>query len=81
MRGLYDLLFPGAEFLKIGGMRDMSTQNVFEILDAINVNDYTEVKDTGKAKLTYLSWSKAWEEVKKRFPEATYYCNHRGYFP
>ena len=50
----------------------MSTQNVFEILDAINVNDYTEVKDTGKAKLTYLSWSKAWEEVKKRFPTATY---------
>lgn len=50
----------------------MSTQNVFKILDAINVNDYTEVKDTGKTKLTYLSWSKAWEEVKKRFPEATY---------
>ena len=50
----------------------MSTQNVFEILDAINVNDYTEIKDTGKVKLTYLSWSKAWEEVKKRFPGATY---------
>lgn len=33
-------------------------QSVFETLDAINVNDYTETKDTGRTKLTYLSWSK-----------------------
>ena len=57
----------------------MSTQNVFETLNAINVNDYTELKDTGRAKLTYLSWSKAWEEVKKRFPAATYEIRRFGF--
>lgn len=53
-------------------------QSVFETLDAINVNDYTEVKDTGKTKLTYLSWSKAWEEVKKRYPCTTYEIKRFG---
>lgn len=53
-------------------------QSVFETLDAINVNDYTEVKDAGKTKLTYLSWSKAWEEVKKRYPCATYEIKRFG---
>lgn len=57
----------------------MGTQSVFETLNAINVNDYTELKDTGKAKLTYLSWSKAWEEVKKRFPQATYDIKRFGF--
>lgn len=47
-------------------------QNAFEILNAVNVNEHTEVKDTGKAKLTYLSWAWAWAEVKKRFPNASY---------
>ena len=53
-------------------------QSVFETLDAINVNDYTETKDTGRTKLTYLSWSKAWEEVKKRYPCATYEIKRFG---
>lgn len=44
----------------------------FEILNAVNVNGHTEVKDTGKTKLTYLSWAWAWAEVKKRFPMASY---------
>ena len=44
----------------------------FDILNAVNVNEHTEVKDTGKVKLTYLSWAWAWAEVKKRFPEARY---------
>lgn len=52
--------------------------NVFNTLNAINVNDYTEQKDTGKTKLTYLSWSKAWEEVKKIYPEATYTIRRFG---
>ena len=47
-------------------------KSAFEILNAINVNDHTEVKDTGSAKLTYLSWAWAWAEVKKKFPDATY---------
>lgn len=44
----------------------------FEILNSVNVNGHTEVKDTGKTKLTYLSWAWAWAEVKKRFPLASY---------
>lgn len=49
-----------------------SKKSAFEILNAINVNDHTEVKDTGKVKLTYLSWAWAWAEVKKAYPEANY---------
>ena len=45
---------------------------VFDVLNAINVNEHTEVKDTGSTKLTYLSWAWAWAEVKKKFPDATY---------
>ena len=44
----------------------------FDILNAVNVNEHTETKDTGKVKLTYLSWAWAWSEVKKRFPNASY---------
>lgn len=47
-------------------------KTAFEILNAVNVNEHTEVKDTGKVKLTYLSWAWAWAEVKKRFPTAFY---------
>lgn len=47
-------------------------KNTFDILNAVNVNEHTEVKDTGKVKLTYLSWAWAWSEVKKRFPDASY---------
>ena len=36
----------------------------FEVLNAVNVNEHTEVKDTGKTKLTYLAWAWAWAEVK-----------------
>ena len=42
--------------------------NVFEKLSAINVNDKVEKKSN----LTYLSWSFAWAEVKKAYPDATY---------
>ena len=47
-------------------------KTVFDTLNAVNVNEHTEVKDTGKTKLTYLSWAWAWAEVKKKFPDATY---------
>lgn len=52
--------------------------SVFETLNGINVNDYTEKKDTGQTTLTYLSWSKAWEEVKKIYPDATYQIKRFG---
>lgn len=43
-------------------------KNVFEVLNAINVNGHTESKNG----LTYLSWAWAWAEVKKAFPLASY---------
>lgn len=48
-------------------MSDTET-SVFKILNAINVNDKVEKKQD----LTYLSWSDAWSEVKKLYPEANY---------
>jgi hypothetical protein len=48
----------------------MSKQkSVFETLSAVNVNDKVEKK----GKLTYLSWAWAWGEVKKRYPDASYW--------
>ena len=43
-------------------------KEIFEELYHLNVNDYTEDKNG----LTYLTWSYAWAEVKKRYPNATY---------
>lgn len=45
---------------------------VFDELNAINVNDKTEKKKSGSSELTYLSWTWAWTEVKKRYPDAHY---------
>ena len=42
--------------------------SVFEVLNAINVNEHTEKKNG----ITYLSWAWAWAELKKRCPDATY---------
>lgn len=47
---------------------DMEKKSVFQVLNAINVNEHTEVKNG----LTYLSWAWAWSEVKKLYPNATY---------
>lgn len=43
-------------------------QSYFEVLNGINVNDKTEVKEG----LTYLSWSFAVGEVLKKYPDMTY---------
>lgn len=45
---------------------------VFDELNAINVNSHTEKKTSGGTELTYLSWTWAWAEVKKRYPDANY---------
>lgn len=45
-----------------------TTTNVFETLNAVNVTNKVKTKNG----LTYLSWSSAWAEVKKRFPDATF---------
>lgn len=52
--------------------------NYFKQLNDVNVNEHTEKKGG----LTYLSWAWAWQEIKKRHPEATYtiYENADGLF-
>ena len=52
-------------------------KSVFETLSQINVNDKVEKKNG----LTYLSWSYAWAELKKHYPEAIYtiYENDNGW--
>lgn len=59
----------------------MTETNYFRTLNAIDVNDHTEVKDTGKRKLTYLSWAWAWTEIKSLYPDSTYkvYENKDGW--
>jgi len=44
------------------------TNSVFATLSAINLNDKVEKKSN----LTYLSWTYAWSEVKKHYPDANY---------
>lgn len=48
------------------------TNEVFNNLFAINVNEHTEKKKVGNTELTYLSWAYAWAEVKKLYPDAQY---------
>lgn len=50
--------------------------SVFDELSSINVNEHTEVKDNGQTKLTYLSWVWAWQQVKKKYPDANYEVRH-----
>ena len=51
--------------------------SVFDVLNAINVNEHTEKKNG----LTYLSWAWAWSKVKEHFPDAYYtiYENANGW--
>ena len=57
-------------------MEQKKEKSVFEVLNAINVNEHTEKKN-GQ---TYLSWTWAWAEVKKHYPDAFYtiYENANG---
>ena len=52
--------------------KEETSISIVDELSSINVNGHTEKKRTGSTELTYLSWSWAWAEVKKRYPEATY---------
>lgn len=51
--------------------------NYFQTLFDVNVSDKIEKKNG----LSYVSWSYAWAEIKKRFPDATYtvYENREGW--
>lgn len=53
-------------------MTEKKELTAFEKLCERNVNDYTEKKNG----LTYLSWTYAWKEFKKAYPEATYTITH-----
>ena len=44
----------------------------FKELFALNVNEHVEKKKSGSTELTYLSWSWAWAEFKKVYPDATF---------
>lgn len=46
----------------------MADINYFEVLNSVDCSKFVEKKNN----LTYLSWSFAWQELKKRFPESTY---------
>ena len=46
-------------------------EKVKSVFDTLNEIDVSE-KTAKKGNLTYLSWSDAWGEVKKRFPDTTY---------
>ncbi len=48
------------------------TDDVYNALRIVDVTGHVEEKDTGKAKLKYLSWAWAWDEVRKRYPSASY---------
>lgn len=52
------------------------SENYFDELNRINVNDKTESKNG----LTYLSWAWAWSELKKHYPDSffTVYENRDG---
>lgn len=54
----------------------MDKKRVFEELSSLNVNEHTEKKEG----LTYLTWSWAWDEIKRHYPEASYtiWKNDRG---
>lgn len=45
---------------------------MFEDLYKVNVNGHTETLKQGKTELTYLSWTWAWAEIKKRYENAEY---------
>lgn len=50
----------------------MSVLSIFEELYSINVNDVVEERSDGNTTLKYLSWTFAWSEFKKKFPDAFY---------
>lgn len=45
---------------------------VFKTLKEIDVNEHVTQKKSGKTSLSYLSWSWAWSELKKNYPDAEY---------
>lgn len=55
-------------------MAEKARKSVFDTLNSINCNGKVEKKNG----LTYLSWSFAWEEVKKHYPDSFYTIYENG---
>jgi len=51
--------------------------SVWEVLSAINVNEWIEKK----GQFSYLSWTQAWAAVKGHYPEATYHLWEDTVYP
>lgn len=49
-----------------------AAKSVFSTLNSTNVNGHTEKVSNGSIELKYLSWSWAWAEVKKAYPNTQY---------
>lgn len=50
------------------GKMNLSENNIFDSLNGVDLTDKVKTKNN----LTYLPWSSAWSEVKKRYPDATF---------
>lgn len=53
-------------------MEEKKENNVFDVLNDINVNKHKEAIKQGNRTLHYLSWVWAWGEIKKIYPDSTY---------
>ena len=53
-----------------GKFKLSESESSFENLFKVNVNEHIEKKE--KTGISYLSWTYAWAEVKKRYPNANY---------
>lgn len=53
-----------------GEFKLSENESPFETLFKVNVNEHIEKKE--KTGIAYLSWTYAWAEVKKRYPNANY---------
>lgn len=53
--------------------KKITFKEIFDTLNAVNVNDYTEKKKTDfGTELTYLPWASAWELLLKHYPNSTF---------
>lgn len=50
----------------------MNKDTTFEKLLGVNVSDKVKTKGSGKQAQKYLSWTYAWEKIKKTYPSANY---------
>lgn len=54
--------------------------DVWKVLSNVDCSDYTEVKQMGQARLTYLSWAWAWQQMMTRYADLVveWMFDHKG---